>query len=77
MSTFDPHLQAGKDIHIEERNHVEVTHIDGLNDKGELVRVRLTQSTAANPAFDVTPARLVSAYITENGIMKAAQELAA
>ncbi|MFZ5434137.1 MAG: S-methyl-5-thioribose-1-phosphate isomerase, partial [Calditrichota bacterium] len=61
-STFDLSLKSGKAIVIEERKRDEVTGwITGLN-KVENVRVW-------NPAFDVTPARLITSYITEQGIM--------
>ena len=67
MTTFDPELTSGAEIPIEERAAEEVTHIDGLLGETQ-ARVQLTRSPAANPAFDVTPARLVSAYITEHGV---------
>lgn len=70
LTTFDSTLESGADIPIEERAQEEVTHIDGLYN-GALTRVKLTNSPAANPAFDITPARLVSAYITEQGLTSA------
>ncbi len=56
-------------IPIEERDPAEVTDITGRAANGSVVRVRVAapESTAANPAFDVTPARLVSGLITERG----------
>lgn len=69
-TTFDPSLVSGADIPIEERSPDEVTHIDGLAADGtRIARVRLTQSPALNLGFDITPARLVSAYITERGVL--------
>jgi methylthioribose-1-phosphate isomerase len=63
-TTFDPNTASGADIPIEERDAAEVTMLsDGL------ATVRVTESPAANPAFDVTPARLVTAYITERGVL--------
>ncbi|MFA5989591.1 MAG: S-methyl-5-thioribose-1-phosphate isomerase [Sphingomonas sp.] len=62
-TTFDPLTPTGADVPIEERGQEEVTHVQG---KGGAIRV--TASPAANPAFDVTPARLVTAYITERGV---------
>lgn len=61
-----------KQIPIEQRNGDEVRHIQGLHD-GEIKQVLLTpkDSPAANYAFDVTPARLITALITERGICKA------
>jgi methylthioribose-1-phosphate isomerase len=63
----------GAQIPIERRNPREVTHIAGRTDAGEVVEVRLTptDSPAANYAFDVTPARLVTALITERGVCPA------
>ena len=53
-----------------------MTHIEGWTDDGRRVAVRLTpaHSPAANYAFDVTPARLVTALITERGICPASRE---
>lgn len=59
-TTFDPATATGAEVPIEERSADEVTRI------GDTV---LTASAAANPAFDVTPARLVTAYITERGVL--------
>ena len=82
ISTLDMTLQDGvREIPIEERDVEEVTHIsgwcdDGLGDDGKIRRVRLTPqgSKAANYGFDVTPARLVSALITEYGQVSANAE---
>ncbi len=56
-------------IPIEERAADEVTTVTGRAADGQVVRVQVTPdgSPAANPAFDVTPARLVSGLITERG----------
>jgi methylthioribose-1-phosphate isomerase len=56
-------------IPIEERDPAEVTDITGRAANGSVVRVRVAapESTAANPAFDVTPSRLVTGLITERG----------
>jgi methylthioribose-1-phosphate isomerase len=74
--TIDWMLDSGDDIPIEERHAREVTHIAGWTESGERVEVRLTPegSPAANPAFDVTPARLVSGLITERGVCPASRE---
>lgn len=69
--TIDMNMDSGEEIPIEERNQNEVTHIDGLAQDGTPTNVRLTISCAANPAFDITPARLITGYITERGILKA------
>jgi methylthioribose-1-phosphate isomerase len=75
--TIDWTLSDGlRDIPIEERNAAEVSHISGLAESGETVNVRLTPagSPALNPAFDVTPARLVTALVTERGVAPATRE---
>jgi methylthioribose-1-phosphate isomerase len=60
-------------IPIEERDATEVTHLAGLAEDGSVVSVALTpdDSPAANFAFDVTPARLVTGLITERGVCPA------
>jgi len=61
------------EIPIEERSGAEVTDITGRTSGGEIVTVRVAAagSAAANPAFDVTPGRLVSMLITERGVCAA------
>jgi methylthioribose-1-phosphate isomerase len=69
-STIDWTLDDGvAQIPIEERGAREVTHLWGALEDGSLgaVQVSAAGSKAANPAFDVTPARLVSGVITERG----------
>lgn len=68
--TIDYTMESGDLIPIEERSQREVTHIAGLTEDGNVQEVRLTPSEAANPAFDVTPAELISGYITERGILE-------
>ncbi len=60
-----------KEIPIEERAASEVTHMRGVTEDGRIASVRLTPKAtpAANPGFDVTPARLVTGLITERGII--------
>ena len=70
LTTFDHTLESGAEIPIEERAAQEVTFIQGQGEDGRLTSVKLTDSPAANPAFDITPARLVTAYITEKGVLK-------
>lgn len=67
--TIDYSLQNGGQIPIEERSPEEVTRIEGMSEDGKITKVTLTNSPAANPSFDITPARLVSGYITERGIL--------
>ena len=69
-STLDMRVADGvRDIPIEERAPDEVTDITGQDSEGRITRIRVaaTGSPAANPAFDVTPARLVTGLITERG----------
>ncbi|AMJ60860.1 S-methyl-5-thioribose-1-phosphate isomerase [Bosea sp. PAMC 26642] len=72
--TIDWSLEDGlRDIPIEERSAKEVTHLTGMSEAGagESFQVAAPGSPAANPAFDVTPARLVTGLITERGISPA------
>ena len=74
LSTLDRTLDDGvAEIPIEDRSEREVTHLSGRTAAGEVVEVQLVPdgTRAANPAFDVTPARLVSGLITERGIVAA------
>lgn len=64
QSTLDLSLKTGDQIVIEERKTAEVTHLGATVLAPEGIRVR-------NPAFDVTPHTLVSAIITEKGIVRA------
>jgi methylthioribose-1-phosphate isomerase len=76
-STIDWQIDDGiRDIPIEERSQDEVLWVRGLTGDGELTSVRIApQSTpAANPAFDVTPAALVSGLITERGVCRASRQ---
>jgi methylthioribose-1-phosphate isomerase len=75
--TIDWTVRDGvKEIPIEERSARELTHIAGRDESGQLITVQLTPdgSAGANPAFDVTPARLVTALITERGVCTASRE---
>ncbi|MHB8478141.1 MAG: S-methyl-5-thioribose-1-phosphate isomerase [Steroidobacteraceae bacterium] len=73
VSTIDWSLDRGGDIPIEERPARELTHVTGQNSAGALETVRVVPqgSPALNLAFDVTPARLVTALITERGVCRA------
>jgi methylthioribose-1-phosphate isomerase len=63
ISTLDLAIPSGESIPIEERPADEVTHIRGIQIAPDV--------EAANPAFDVTPARLITAIITERGVASA------
>jgi methylthioribose-1-phosphate isomerase len=62
LSTVDPALPTGRQIPIEERNPLEITSLAG-------VPIAPLGFPAANPAFDITPAELVSALITDRGVL--------
>jgi methylthioribose-1-phosphate isomerase len=75
--TIDWTVRDGvKEIPIEERSADEVSFVQGLSDDGAITRVRIAPhgTNAANPAFDVTPARLVTGLITERGVAEASPE---
>jgi methylthioribose-1-phosphate isomerase len=77
LSTLDRSVHDGlQQIPIEERSAREVTHISGRAASGEWLEVQLAPDgcAAANPAFDVTPARLVSGLITEFGVVAARRD---
>lgn len=72
-STIDWNMAEGGDIPIEERSGDEVLHMTGRLANGSVANVAITApgTQARNPAFDVTPARLVTALITERGVAPA------
>jgi len=74
-STIDWTLVSGDLIPIEERAESEVTHVTGRLADGGIATVEIVPegSSAANPAFDVTPAHLVTGFITERGICAASE----
>ncbi len=74
-STFDWEITDGiADIPIEERDPDEIRYVQGLcNEKIQQVLVPPASSPAANHAFDVTPARLVTGFITERGVCRASE----
>jgi methylthioribose-1-phosphate isomerase len=75
MSTIDWSLDQGAEIPIEQRSARELTHMTGQTDAGSIETVRVVPETspALNLAFDVTPARLVTALITERGVCAASR----
>jgi len=62
-TTLDPTLKSGGEIIIEQRSADEVTHI-------QRVRIAPEGVEAANPAFDITPHKYITAIITEKGIIR-------
>lgn len=76
-SSIDWAIEDGvRDIPIEERDPSEVSHVRGRSESGTDERVLVTPrgTPAANPAFDVTPARLVTGILTELGVFPASQK---
>ncbi|EEW25266.1 S-methyl-5-thioribose-1-phosphate isomerase [Rhodobacter ferrooxidans] len=72
--TIDWTVKDGvKEIPIEERTGAEVTHVQGRDAQGKvgLVQISPDGTPARNPAFDVTPAHLVTGLITERGVCSA------
>ncbi|TVR64806.1 MAG: S-methyl-5-thioribose-1-phosphate isomerase [Gemmatimonadales bacterium] len=72
-SSIDWTLGSGAHIPIEERAAREVSHLSGATASGDLATVQVTApgSPVGNPAFDVTPARLITGLITERGVAPA------
>jgi len=62
-STIDRALKSGDDIPIEERKPEEITRINGVQLTPDGIDV-------ANPAFDVTPAKYITSFVTEKGIIR-------
>ncbi len=75
-SSIDWEIASGSDIPIEERSGDEVRWVRGRDADGSVRRVRVVpeNTNALNPAFDVTPARLVTGIITERGLSEASEE---
>lgn len=65
-TTFHPTTKTGEEIVIEERPHKEMTHVNGL-------QIAAPGVGCWNPAFDVTPAELITGIVTEFGVFKPAE----
>jgi methylthioribose-1-phosphate isomerase len=72
-STFDPETPDGAAIPIEERPADEVLWVEGTGEDGTTRRVRVAPggTAARNPAFDVTPVRWITSFVTERGLVPA------
>jgi methylthioribose-1-phosphate isomerase len=70
--TFDIKCPTGKDIEIEDRSPDEVNWVWGVDEAGAYTRVRVSAegTTVLNPGFDVTPARYITGFITDVGVLK-------
>ncbi len=75
-STIDWNLKNSKDIPIEERNSEELSHIEGVDEKGNIQKINIypKKSKSMNLGFDITPAKLVTGLITERGICHASEK---
>ena len=75
-STIDWRIQDHKQIPIEERNSEELSHVEGIDENNEIKKVRIypQKSKSLNLAFDVTPAKLVTGFITEKGVCEATEK---
>jgi len=75
-STIDWNIKDHKDIPIEERNSDELSHMEGLDEKGDIKKIQIypKKSKAMNLAFDVTPAKYVTGLITEKGVCEASEK---
>ena len=70
--TFDLGCSEGDEIEIEERSPHEVLGMWGIDENGKKTRILIAgeEFKVRNPAFDVTPARYITGFITEKGILK-------
>jgi methylthioribose-1-phosphate isomerase len=75
-STIDWDIKDFKNIPIEERDSHELSHVDGLDEKGNIKKLLIypSKSKAMNLAFDVTPAKYVTGLITEKGVCEASSD---
>ena len=75
-STIDWDIKNLKDIPIEERNSEELSHIKGIDNNNEIIRILIypKKSKSLNLAFDVTPAKYVTGLITEKGVCLASSD---
>ena len=73
ISTIDWDIKDYKKIPIEERDSMELSHIEGIDEQNNIKRVLIypEKSKSINLAFDITPAKYVTGLITEKGICKA------
>jgi methylthioribose-1-phosphate isomerase len=75
-STIDWDIKDYRDIPIEERNSEELSHLEGLDENGNIKKVLIypKKSKSMNLAFDVTPAKYITGLITEKGVCEASTE---
>ena len=68
-TTFDLRITSGDDIPIENRSDDEVHSIYGMGRDGGMTSVKVTGSPVLNPGFDVTPAKHITGYVTDRGVI--------
>ena len=75
-STIDWDIKDLKDIPIEERSSKELSHIEGVDNEGKVRKVMIypKKSKAKNLAFDITPSKYVTGFITEKGVCEASED---
>lgn len=75
FSTIDFDSKSGKAFNIEERSDEELLYHDGIDENGAKRKILMASpgSKGLNPAFDVTPYKYISAFITNKGILKPSQ----
>jgi len=75
-STIDWNIKDFKEIPIEERNSEELSHVEGVDEKGNVKKIQIypKKSKSMNLAFDVTPAKYVTGLITEKGVCEASEK---
>jgi len=71
-TTYDRNIKTGKDIPIEERSDDELKYVSGCDQSGEIKKINIYAKGAKgfNLGFDITPAELITGFITEKGIFK-------
>ena len=71
-TTYDKNIKIGKDIPIEERSDDELKYLTGFDENGDLKKINIYANGAKglNLGFDITPAELITGFITEKGIFK-------
>ena len=71
-TTYDKNIEVGKDIPIEERSDDELKYVTGYDDSGKIKKINIYAkgTKGFNLGFDITPAELVTGFITEKGMFK-------
>jgi methylthioribose-1-phosphate isomerase len=71
--TFDLQTSSGELVEIEARSEEEVKGMWGVDENGNQIRIQISNvdTKVHNPAFDITPHRYISGFITEKGLLRA------